>query len=161
MFSLPASFISWLWLNTYLSKRIKMLEKTAPAYAAMIHGNTDTEHFAALYFTYLGDMNQGFTASEMRNALQKTIDDVLNLQANAARRNVGNAPLANSLNICTSMCPDFTEIRYSISPLNHNLCSGWGEPNCTQVPQPSHRTTSVSLCVIHCGRIVEPQVPQG
>ena len=70
-----------------------MLELIKPEYAAMIYGNTDTEHFAALYFTHLGDIEEEHTSKQMQVALGNTIEDVKRLQGNN---------LINALNICSS-----------------------------------------------------------
>jgi len=70
-----------------------MLELIKPEYAAMIYGNTDTEHSAALYFTHLGDIDKEHTSQQMQVALGKSIEDVKRIQGNK---------LVNMFNICSS-----------------------------------------------------------
>jgi hypothetical protein len=71
-----------------------MLELIKPEYAAMIYGNTDTEHFAALYFTHLGDIEKEHTSKQMQVALRESIEDVKKIQ--------DNNKLVNLFNICSS-----------------------------------------------------------
>lgn len=74
-----------------------MLQETKREYAAMISGNTDSEHFAALYFTYLGDINEVYSARRMRDALAKAIRKVQNIQVEVLGQEV-----ANEMNFCIS-----------------------------------------------------------
>lgn len=74
-----------------------MLQETKREYAAMISGNTDSEHFAALYFTYLGDINEVYGARRMRNALAKAIKTVQDIQVQVLGKEV-----ANEMNFCIS-----------------------------------------------------------
>jgi glutamine amidotransferase len=78
----------------------------------MIWGNTDTEHLAALYFTYLGDIQKQYSAREMRNALAKAIRDVQEIQVRVLGQNT-----PNNMNICISVFPLFCNYSYR-SPNN-------------------------------------------
>jgi hypothetical protein len=94
----------------------------------MIEGGTDTEHFAALYLSYLCDppdlrgVDKHYEASSMWEALQLAIHTVEKLQKDR------NIDVDNFLNICTSMysssfCSQSTEGR-----------SRWREPTCALLP---------------------------
>jgi hypothetical protein len=75
----------------------------------MIGGNTDTEHLAALYFSYLDKQDaddtfgnskeKKYAARSMWTALKKAIEVVENIQV----KHFG-MKLNNALNICTSKC---------------------------------------------------------
>ena len=69
-------------------QRPKMLERTDQKYSDMIHGSTDTEHFAALYFSRLdefanfpriNDIEKPYPASMMWDALKRAIRDVFEI----------------------------------------------------------------------------------
>ena len=45
-----------------------------------IHGTTDSEHAAGLYFTYLGGFDKAYSLEEMKRALEKTIQTIMQLQ---------------------------------------------------------------------------------
>ena len=90
-----------------------MLQITDRRHGDMIHGSTDTEHFAALYFSCLdalykntdnpieiSDVEKRYTAHQMREALIIAISQVLVIQ----KKHFGTI-LDNDLNFCTSMCP--------------------------------------------------------
>ena len=68
---------------------------------ANIHGSTDSEHFAALYITYLTERKgqksweQQYTVKQMRDAMRKVIGTVVNLQ----REKLGLRAEPNSLNL--------------------------------------------------------------
>jgi glutamine amidotransferase len=74
----------------------------------MIQGGTDTEHFAALYFSYLchppdyRGTDKHYSASEMWKALQSAIKTLQKIQEE--HKIVVNQTVDNYLNICTSMC---------------------------------------------------------
>ena len=89
-----------------------MLQITDRRHGDMIHGSTDTEHFAALYFSRLHDLYENtddpitisdvekrYTAHQMREALIIAINQVLSIQ----EKRFGEI-LDNDLNFCTSMC---------------------------------------------------------
>ena len=84
---------------------------------ANISGSTDSEHFAALYMTYLtgGKGKKAwevqYPVTEMRDALQKTMKTVVRLQ----KAKLGDKAHANSLCIATSDGSRFVAIRC----LNH------------------------------------------
>jgi glutamine amidotransferase len=92
-----------------------MLLQTSQKYITMIHGGTDTEHFAALYFSRLDELashspsivtdlsktsniERQYSAAQMWTALKIAIRQVLDIQ----REHGGAGPFDNSLNICTS-----------------------------------------------------------
>ncbi len=85
-----------------------MLGVTSQGFAAMIEGGTDTEHFAALYLSYLCDppdfigADKHYKASSMWNAMQSAIRTVEKIQKDH------NIDVDNFLNFCTCMCfPSF------------------------------------------------------
>ena len=84
--------------RVHFRKRLEILKETSPEYAAMIYGNTDTEHLAALYFTYLGDIHKQYSAREMRNAMARAVLRVQAIQVCVLGQNT-----PNSLNLCTCM----------------------------------------------------------
>ena len=71
---------------------------------ANIAGSTDSEHFAALYITYLTDgkgkssWEKQYTVHQMRDAMRKAIGSVVQLQ----RSKLGEKAKANSLNIAAT-----------------------------------------------------------
>ena len=71
---------------------------------ANIHGSTDSEHFAALYITYLTEgkgqksWEQQYTVKQMRDAMRKVIGTVVKLQ----RKKLGNKAEPNSLNLAAT-----------------------------------------------------------
>ena len=71
---------------------------------ANIAGSTDSEHFAALYMTYLTDgkgkesWEKQYTVDQMRDAMRRTIGTVVQLQ----RKKLGNKAEPNSLNLATT-----------------------------------------------------------
>ncbi|KAF9002999.1 nucleophile aminohydrolase [Cyathus striatus] len=91
--------------------RVALLEQINHDYGSMILGNTDTEHLAALYFTYLGDINKTYTAQEMRSAMAKAI-----LKVQEVQRNVLGKERANSLNLCATDGENLVAIRWRNNP---------------------------------------------
>jgi len=71
---------------------------------ANVQGSTDSEHFAALYVTYLtkGKGQEGwesqYDVDSMRNALYKAMQTVIELQ----QKKYGENAKANSLNVCVT-----------------------------------------------------------
>ena len=69
-----------------------------------IKGSTDSEHFAALYITYLtggkgkDSWEKQYTVREMRNAMKKTQGTVVALQ----KEKLGDKAEPNSLNVCAT-----------------------------------------------------------
>ncbi|KAG8752993.1 hypothetical protein FRC12_011712 [Ceratobasidium sp. 428] len=75
--------------------------KMSPKAYGNIHGSTDSEHLAALYFTYLGeDWEAEYSLEDMKRALEHAISDVLALQRKLP--DAANPPAASSLNLCTT-----------------------------------------------------------
>ena len=71
---------------------------------ANIHGSTDSEHFAALYITYLTEgkgqksWEQQYTVKQMRDAMRKVVGTVVKLQ----REKLGDKAQPNSLNLAAT-----------------------------------------------------------
>lgn len=71
---------------------------------ANISGSTDSEHFAALYITYLTEgkgkssWEKQYTVHQMRDAMRKTVDSVVKLQ----RSRLADKAEPNSLNIAAT-----------------------------------------------------------
>ena len=82
---------------TLFRKRLEMLKETSAKYGAMIYGNTDSEHLAALYFTYLGDIDRQYPVETMRDAMKKAVEFVRDTQIRLLGKEV-----SNSMNLCTS-----------------------------------------------------------
>jgi glutamine amidotransferase len=105
-----------------------MLAQISDGFISMIEGGTDTEHFAALYLTYLCDpknfrgADKHYEASLMWTALQSAIHKVEDIQKKY------NIDVDNYLNICTSMCST------SFSSQSNEDRSGWREPTCALLP---------------------------
>ncbi|PPQ68162.1 hypothetical protein CVT26_005768, partial [Gymnopilus dilepis] len=100
--------------------RPKMLERTDQKYSDMIHGSTDTEHFAALYFSRLDelanspridDIEKPYPASMMWDALKRAIRDVFEIQM----EQFGGLP-RNALNICATDGESMVALRYCNDP---------------------------------------------
>ena len=77
-----------------------MLKETSAKYGAMVYGNTDSEHLAALYFTYLGDIDRQYSANAMRDAMKKAVEFVRDAQIRVLGKEV-----SNSMNLCASKAP--------------------------------------------------------
>lgn len=77
-----------------------MLKETSAKYGAMIYGNTDSEHFAALYYTYLGDIDAQYPVETMRDAMKKAVEFVRDTQIRVLGKEV-----SNSMNLCASKAP--------------------------------------------------------
>ena len=77
-----------------------MLKETSAKYGAMIYGNTDSEHLAALYFTYLGDIDRQYSVEDMRDAMKKAVEFVRDTQIRVLGKEV-----SNSMNLCASKVP--------------------------------------------------------
>ena len=71
---------------------------------ANIHGSTDSEHFAALYITYLIDgkgkasWEKQYTVQQMRNAMRKAVGSVVQLQ----RKKLGDQAEPDSMNLAAT-----------------------------------------------------------
>lgn len=71
---------------------------------ANIAGSTDSEHFAALYITYLTEgkgkasWEKQYTVHQMRDAMRKTVGTIVQLQ----RKKLGEKAEPNSLNIAAT-----------------------------------------------------------
>lgn len=100
-----------------------MLEATSQQYTEMISGNTDTEHFAALYFTYLGDVHKSYTALEMRNAMEHALVKLHTIQVHILGREV-----SNDMNLCASM--GFSRNESMVDILTRLALSGRRESRC-------------------------------
>jgi len=91
--------------------RVAMLQEIRHKYLEMIDGNTDTEHFAALYFTYLGDINKTYSAFEMRNAIAKALWKVNEIQVKVLGYEV-----SNEMNLCTTDGENLCALRWRNNP---------------------------------------------
>lgn len=75
--------------NGYISNfekiKLQMCNEMSEEAYTNIHGGTDTEHLAALFMTYLcpsaKEWDTYHSVSEIRTALQKTIDTIISIQA--------------------------------------------------------------------------------
>ncbi|KZV87014.1 N-terminal nucleophile aminohydrolase [Exidia glandulosa HHB12029] len=87
-------------VTEFMRIRREMSALMTPAAFENIQGSTDSEHVAALYFTYLApddNWERTYSVQEMKRALDKTISTVLQLQ-----KKLPGEVEANSLNLCTS-----------------------------------------------------------
>ena len=81
---------------------------------ANISGSTDSEHFAALYITYLTEgkgkasWERQYPIMKMREALRKAIGSVVELQ----RKKLGDKAQANSLNVAATDGTKLVAFRY-------------------------------------------------
>ncbi|KII83803.1 hypothetical protein PLICRDRAFT_180146 [Plicaturopsis crispa FD-325 SS-3] len=91
--------------------RLAISRKISAENFALIKGNSDTEHVAALYFTHLGDTNKTYTVEEMRDALASAIKDVADAQAEILSPEELQKS-ANSLNLCTTDGEQMVAVRY-------------------------------------------------
>jgi len=85
-----------------------MLKETSAKYGAMIYGNTDSEHLAALYFTYLGDIDRQYPVGHMRDAMKKAVEFVRDAQIRVLGKEV-----YNSMNLCASKGPVLGHCAYN------------------------------------------------
>ncbi|KAK7050829.1 hypothetical protein VNI00_004940 [Paramarasmius palmivorus] len=91
--------------------RRDICSKLSPKAYQNIHGTTDTEHLAALYFTHLGDdWDAQYSLEDMKKALELAIVDVLLLQSQLPDATTPLAP--SSLNICTTDGHQLLAFRY-------------------------------------------------
>lgn len=94
----------------------QMLQETEESVYKVISGLTDSEHLAALYMTYLTMKSPGpqgweqqYPLSEMKEALQKAIVRVIQLQQELKGKDKAEA---NSLNVCCSDGERLIAFRY-------------------------------------------------
>ena len=86
---------------------------------ANISGSTDSEHFAALYITYLTDgkgkysWEKQYSVYQMRDAMRKTIGTIVQLQ----RKKLGDKAEPNSLNLATTDGSQLVAFRFR----NHTI----------------------------------------
>ncbi|ESK93995.1 hypothetical protein Moror_12889 [Moniliophthora roreri MCA 2997] len=91
--------------------RRDLCSKLSPKAYENIHGTTDTEHLAALYFTHLGDdWNAVYHLEDMKKALERAIADVFELQLRLP--GVTTPLAASSLNLCTTDGDQLMAFRY-------------------------------------------------
>ncbi|KAF8598180.1 N-terminal nucleophile aminohydrolase [Ceratobasidium sp. AG-I] len=91
-------------------RRAMCHEMTAKAYGN-IAGSTDSEHLAALYFSYLGeDWSVVYSLQDMKHALERAIKCVIKLQGALPGATVPVA--ASSLNLCTTDGDQLLAFRY-------------------------------------------------
>jgi glutamine amidotransferase len=84
-----------------------------------ISGSTDSEHFAALYITYLtggkgkASWEKQYTIEQMRDAMRDAVGTVVKLQ----RKNIGDKAEPNSLNLCATDGSQIVAFRFR----NHDI----------------------------------------
>ncbi|KII90176.1 hypothetical protein PLICRDRAFT_174954 [Plicaturopsis crispa FD-325 SS-3] len=91
--------------------RTTLLLKIKKEYSALIYGNTDTEHLAALYFTFLGDINKSYSVRHMRDSLIKAIHQIEEVQKQILTPEELKSA-GNSLNLCSSDGEQLVACRY-------------------------------------------------
>ncbi|CAE6521613.1 unnamed protein product [Rhizoctonia solani] len=91
--------------------RRDLCAKLSPKAYANIKGSTDSEHIAALYFTYLGDdWTVQYPLDKMKSALERAIADIIGLQKKLPN---ATTPLtASSLNLCTTDGEELMAFRF-------------------------------------------------
>jgi len=94
-------------ISEFHKVRLEILKKISPEYAAMIYGNTDTEHLAALYFTYLGDIQKQYSAREMKAAMNSAVAEVERIQVCVLGKNT-----PNSMNLCATDGDSLVALRW-------------------------------------------------
>jgi glutamine amidotransferase len=111
--------------NSPTLKRRILMSMSAKA-AHNVHGSTDSEHLAGLYFTYLGeDWEQTYPLAEMKAALEKAIQTLIDFQKEEVNPNASPAPHErsedegpNALNLCTSDGSQLLAFRFRDSALD-------------------------------------------
>ena len=84
-----------------------------------ISGSTDSEHFAALYMTYLTggkgktSWEEGYTVEQMKEALEKAVSTVIGLQKNR----LGDSAEPNSLNVAVTNGSQLVALRFRNHPV--------------------------------------------
>jgi glutamine amidotransferase len=110
-------------ISNFLDIKRDMLDEIEKEAYENIHGSTDSEHFAALYMTYLARLehvqgkaswsNCDYSCSEMREALIQAVKTVISLQ----QKSLGQKAQANSLNVAVTDGKKMVAIRFR----NHEL----------------------------------------
>ncbi|KAH9846430.1 N-terminal nucleophile aminohydrolase [Lenzites betulinus] len=104
-------------------RRAMALELSEKAHEC-VKGTTDSEMFAALFFTYLGEgrgegaWEEQYELEEMRRCLERAVGTVLRLQGEAMGR-VGRAVEPSSLNIAITDGEQLLAIRFRNSATEH------------------------------------------
>ncbi|KZV62591.1 N-terminal nucleophile aminohydrolase [Peniophora sp. CONT] len=94
-----------------------ILQRMKPEIVSQLQGNTDSEHLAGLYFTYLGDTGVAHSIEDMRKALLGAIKTVLEVQnAVLTPEQLKDNGGASSLNLCTSDGQKMLAIRFRNHP---------------------------------------------
>lgn len=121
---------------------------------ANVKGSTDSEHFAALYITYLtkaagkSAWEQMYSLDDMKHALERAASTLFELQREAQ----GDLAPANSLN---GMYVDGGQIFLLTI---HSGCHRWREADCRQSKKPQPGTAAESLLVTNSRSDIEFQV---
>jgi len=105
------SFMQNGGIANFTDIRLEMLKETSAKYGAMIHGNTDSEHLAALYFTYLGDVDRQYPVEHMKDSMKKAVEFVRDTQIRMLGKEV-----ANSMNLCATDGESLVALRYRNHP---------------------------------------------
>lgn len=105
-------------ISDFLDIRRDMLDEMEKDAYRNIHGSTDSEHFAALYMTYLARSgeakgmtsweNDHYDCNEMRKALIEAVKTVICLQ----QKSLGAKALANSLNVAVTDGEKMVTLRF-------------------------------------------------
>lgn len=106
------------FISDFLDVRRDMLDEIEMDAYKNIHGSTDSEHFAALYMTYLARSSklQGakswessdYDCSEMRKALIEAVTTVITLQ----QKSLGRKAQANDLNVAVTDGEKMVALRF-------------------------------------------------
>lgn len=100
-------------VGNFAKIKIALLQKLSVNAYANIFGTTDTEHVAALFFTHLGDdWNTELSIEALKNALIKTLHDVLTLVLATTEQN-NFTILHSSLNFAVTDSCQLVAVRFS------------------------------------------------
>jgi glutamine amidotransferase len=127
-------------ISDFLDIKRDMLDEIEKEAYENIHGSTDSEHFAALYMTYLAQLehvqgkaswsNCDYSCNEMRKALLQAVMTVVSLQ----QKSLGQKAQANSLNVAVTDGRKMVAIRFRNHELEQPPSLYWS----TEAGKPSH-----------------------
>lgn len=105
-------------ITDFLDIKRDMLDEIEKNAYENIHGSTDSEHFAALYMTYLARLGHvqckaswescNYNCNEMREALIEAVVTVISLQ----QKSLGQKAQANSLNVAVTDGEKMVALRF-------------------------------------------------
>jgi hypothetical protein len=135
-----------------------MMKKIRPKYQKMIGGATDTEHLAALYFSYLdrelpdeyfgASKEKKYSARAMWFAMQRAVDKVEEIQVKLFRKK-----LNNTFNLCASRC-----LLLSSSYKRTKGRSQWRKSSRPLLPDECLGPAFYSFCLLQGWRPGEPPI---